>query len=177
MDRNDLLNQHKKVLSCLSNLPKQIINSEHLENIPEFVLHDLCHNCFNLNKAAYFVDNPDFNCVKGIAGFCESEGYSDHDNIWQHPETFSLFMQSSLFNKKVKNFESHSSKRSNNSYDELVRQIANTVGIENPAYCLWDMKHYNHGLVVYEKTPLPEEDLFKEHFSNSLHLLSFCPIH
>ena len=46
----------------------------------EFVLHDICNpNCFNLQKAAFLVDNPDFDCLKGVAGFSADEAYQKHD--------------------------------------------------------------------------------------------------
>src|SRR6202042_1032184 len=104
MDRNELL-QHKKLLRCLSNLPKQILTLHSLDNVPEFVLHGLCSkDCFNLYKAAYFVDNPDFDCIRGIAGFSKDEGELEWNNIWDDPESFSLFTKSLPFNKRVRTF-------------------------------------------------------------------------
>ena len=88
----------------LSELPQKIVNLHGLENITEFVLHDLCHrSCFNLNKAAYFVDNPDFDCLKGIAGFHHDEVYPGED-IWFNPQAFSDHMESASFNKKFDSF-------------------------------------------------------------------------
>ena len=55
----------------LADLPKRMVPLYDLEaigNIPEFVLHDLCHeDCFNLKKAAFLVDNPDFDSLQGVA--------------------------------------------------------------------------------------------------------------
>lgn len=176
MDKNELAN-HKNLLRCLSGLPKQILNLHTWDNVPEFVLHGLCSkDCFNLNKAAYFVDNPDFDCIKGIAGFSHEEGKLNWDEIWEDPESFTLFTQSLPFNKRVRNFGATSIKRKTHTYEDLVSRISNEIGFENPAFCLWEMKHFNHGLLVYEKPAEDQCGLFDEHFINSLHLLSFCPI-
>ena len=62
--------RHYTILNTLSKLPRKMLSLKGQENVTEFVLHELCHkNCFNLDKAAYFVDNPDFDCLKGMAGF------------------------------------------------------------------------------------------------------------
>ncbi len=177
MNGNEILNRHKKLLHSLSKLPKNILNLHHLDNVPEFVLHGLCNkNCFNLNKAAYFVENPDFDIIKGVAGFNKDESIDDYDKIWADPESFTKLMRKSAFNKKVRDFDSKSIKRSKKSYHNLINQISEKLGFHKPGYCMWDMKHYNHGLVVYEKD-FELSDLFDDNFANSLYLLSFCPIH
>lgn len=176
MDRNELL-QHKKLLRCLSCLPKQILSLHSWDNVPEFVLHGLCSkDCFNLYKAAYFIDNPDFDFVKGVAGYSKEEGDLDWNNIWEDPESFSLFTNSLPFNKRVRSFNSNSVKRKDSNYDGLLKKIACDVGFDNPSICTWDMKHYNNGILVYEKVNDENADLFNEYFSDSVHLLSFCPI-
>lgn len=179
MNKNDSLLRHKNLLRSLNSIPKQIIalHSSDSDNVPAFVLHGLCCNdCFGLSKAAYFVDNPDFNFVKGIAGYSQDESYSNGGTLWESPQSFTDFTKNSKFNSKVKSFDNNSVKRNNNSYDVIVKQICEEIGFKNPDYCSWDMKHYNHGLLVYEKGNDTQSDLFDEHFADSLHLLSFCPI-
>lgn len=177
MERNELVH-YKKLLRCLSCLPKRILALHSLDNISEFVLHGLCNkDCFNLYKAAYFVDNPDFDFIKGVAGFSKDEGDLEWDNIWEDPESFTLFTKSLPFNKRVRTFGTNSIKRkNNNTYDNLIKNIADNIGFDKPSYCLWDMKHFNHGILVYEKVDNENLALFDEHFIDSLHLLSFCPI-
>lgn len=174
MDENELLHRHKKLLGCLSGLPKQMMSVDSLDNITEFVLHGLCNkDCFDLERAAYFVDNPDFDCCKGVAGFVKSEHDCDWDNIWSDPESFALGMQKSGFNQKVRTFLSRSIINSNKKIDQFVEEIAQELGFSKPASCAWDMKYFNKGLLIYEKTG---DANFDEHFLNSLYLLSFCPI-
>ena len=69
MANHDHLDRRHNVLHHLTHLPRKIVSLNGAENLTEFVLHDLCQSrCFNLPKAAYFVNNPDFNCIKGVAG-------------------------------------------------------------------------------------------------------------
>ena len=66
-----------------------MLSCDNVENMIEFVLHCLCsEDCFNMPKAAYFVDNIDFNCLKGIAGYNHLEKYKE-PGIWSKPENFS----------------------------------------------------------------------------------------
>lgn len=174
MDENELLHRHKKIVRYLSCLPKQMLAIESMDNITEFVLHGLCNkDCFDLERAAYFVDNPDFDCFKGVAGFVKSEHDRDWDNIWSNPEAFSSSMQKSNFNQKVRTYLSRSVASSNKNLEDLIQEIGKELGFQNPSACSWDMKYFNKGFLVYEKNG--DKD-FDEHFLSSLYFLSFCPV-
>lgn len=167
---------HNQLLSYLSHLPRKIVSLDGIGNTPEFILHELCNeNCFNLSKAAFFVDNPDFNHLKGVAGFSSAEAYADHATIWDKPLEFSEHMQQAHFNQKVKNISLNSFKRADVLSDEAVLNVAHELGFKNPAYKSWQMKHDNHGVLVYEYngSALPG---IEEHLDNSLYLLNFCPL-
>ena len=72
--KHDGANNKNRILIHLSTLPQKILSLHGRADLAEFVLRDLCHErCFNLKKAAFFIDNPDFNHLKGIAGFCHEE--------------------------------------------------------------------------------------------------------
>lgn len=77
MEHTTMSPRHKQVLVCLSCLPHKMLSVHGLSNATEFVLHELCQSsCFNLKKAAYFVDNPDFDRLQGVAGFNKEEEYT-----------------------------------------------------------------------------------------------------
>jgi hypothetical protein len=176
MEHDETLSKHKKVLGSLSCLPKKVLAVHDLDNATEFVLHGLCNEgCFNLHKAAYFVDNPDFNLFKGVAGFSQAEAYSEWDEMWNHPDAFTTFMQGSDFNQKIRKFCADSIHRNNKSYEHLIADISEEIGVKDPSFFSWDMKHDNKGLLVYEKNGA-DAAIFEEHFLNSLYLLSFCPV-
>lgn len=173
MERPDILKKHE-ILHRLSSLPAHLLRLHGNENISEFVLHELCDaNCFNITKAAYVVDNPDFDCIKGVAGFSINEAYNVKC-IWDDPESFSEHMKKSSFNNKVRDFIKPSMRRAAQSDENTSKLVADFVGINKPAYCSWNMKHDNHGILVYEtQISSPQDD---EMLKNGACFLGFCPI-
>ncbi len=174
--------EHKKgalerdILTYLAGIPKKMVSVHGIENVPEFVLHELCHEgCFNIPKAAYFVDNPDFDHLKGVAGYNAPECYSEHSTMWQDPETFTLFMRSCPFNQTVRSCGRKSIRRNGHVTSQVVDEIATDLGFAKPDILEWQLKHDNHGLLVYDASSDQMRDL-AHHLEHSLYLLSFCPV-
>jgi len=178
MDSDKILHRRHAILGCLTQLPRKMLSLKEKENITEFVMHELCKpECFNLEKAAYFVDNPDFDCLKGIVGIWRPEVYTDgDDDIWQDPQSFSAHMQGSPFNQTVRGVMRPSLRKNNYSDNEVVEIIGRTLHMTNPGYYAWDMKHDNHGLLVYEKQCKDGDSCDLDTVINGLSLLAFCPI-
>lgn len=165
-----------KVPIFLARLPGKIISLHGRDNITEFVLHDLASKlCFNLAKATYLVDNPDFDHLKGVAGYIHSQAFEHGDTIWENPDTFSRHMEKAPFNKSVRAISKQSPKRGCLQAEEIVESVAKELDMDNPKFFCWNMKHNNHGLLVYEHmnghSNWDDEDLL-----NGLHLLSLCPV-
>lgn len=167
-----------EILTSLNDLPRKIVSLHGMDNVPEFVLYDLCHeSCFNLPQAAYLVDNPDFNCLKGVAGICKGEnGFCQNLDIWKNPEEYSAYMQQSPFNNKVRQLTQCSIVGSSEASDKALGAIAHQLGFSNPDCYSWLMKHDNHGYLIVEHNTVIDNAL-KEHLKNSAYFLSFCPIH
>ena len=176
--KHDDYDERSKVLCLLNALPRKILGLQGQENLTEFVLHDLAGaDCFNLHRAAYFVDNPDFDCIKGIAGFNRQEIEGLPSDVWQDADRFSERMRSSVFNQRVRKLERPSFRRIGSTDEEIARELAE--GIEMPHYhfCSWDTKHNNHGFLVYE--PVEEEKhrtLTSFYVKDAACLLGLCPI-
>ncbi|MEX0940723.1 MAG: hypothetical protein WDZ41_05155 [Candidatus Babeliales bacterium] len=178
---NDLLHKQCVLLTNLNHLPKKVIllhsREEYQHHVPEFILHELCHeSCFDLSKAAYFVDNPDFRCLKGVAGVCKHEsGYCEGlKDIWEEPEKFTEYMEKSEFNKKVRTIERLS--MAQDSEESVLNIIAGELDFANPCYFKWPLKHGNSGLLVIEKNE-ETSSFIDEHLPHGVYLLSFCPVH
>lgn len=175
MEQKNLCPRGRTVLQTLTSLPKHMLSLQGRENISEFVLHDICRSdCFNLPKAAYFIDNPDFDCCKGVAGFSAAEQFP-HEVIWDHPETFSDFMQHASFNQKVRNLVHPSYHRCKTCEKDMVHDLASAIGVRDPLYYIWDLKHDNKGVLIFERMPGDTHDL--DSYLHGLYMLSFCPIH
>jgi hypothetical protein len=167
---------HEQLLSYLSNLPRNMLSFYHTGNIVEFVLHELCdESCFNLDKAAYFIDNPDFDCLKGIAGFSLDERYTDHATIWDNPDRFASHMQKCLFNQEVRRIEQTSLKRSTLSEEQILKALAQKLDLDSTTskYYIWPIKHGNYGVLIFQRTR--ESNGIDEYMPSAFHLLGFCP--
>lgn len=183
MKHSSALERHNLLLRTLSHLPKKIVLlygfDQHPGNISEFVLHDFCDSsCFGLTQAAYFVDNPDFNCFKGVAGVCRKEAIHCEKkfNVWDQPEKYNTCMQQSPFNQKVRSIE-HTSIAHQKDEKNTVDTVAHELGFSHYDYYKWPMKHGNHGFLVFECDQEEEEEmLIKEHLPQGVYLLGLCPV-
>ena len=175
MKREEPTIKQYDVLQYLSCLPRKMLLLNGNQNMTEFVLHELCNkNCFNFSKAAYFVDNQDFNCMKGVAGWNKDECALSCD-IWQNPQEFSSIMCQSPFNQKVKEFNAQSFKKE--SSDQLIAQeIAKSLNMSSFGFCSLGIKHDNHGLLVFEPEQTADS-ADQDHIIAGLSLLGFCPVH
>lgn len=168
-----ILERQNRMLHHLAHLPQLMIHIHGRDNLSEFLLHELCSEpCFNLRKAAYFVDNPDFKVMRGIAGFDQDNAYAGQE-IWQNPENFSSHMENLLFNKKVRSMQFEDVAMKDD--EELLGDMAKELGFGSCANCSWKMRHDNHGILMYEKAD-PADSLVDEHIVDGMSLLSFCPI-
>lgn len=171
MKNTQNLNKNSETLRSLSSLPEKILRLHGAENVSEFVLYELCHpNCFNLPKAAFFIDNPDFNCFKGIAGFNKQE-HPEHKTLWEEPERFTEFMKNNSFNQKVRNINHCSANKSAESH---LTDIAHQLDVRDLGYHKFSLKHGNHGFLLYDKHDADLQDL--EILSRGACVLGFCPV-
>ena len=158
----------------LSRLPKNINAYGDRYNVVEFILHELCdHDCLNVNKAAYFVDNHDFDCLHGVAGIDFEEKFL-HNDIWQVPDEFTKYMNQLHFNQKVKEVKVSSGKNNEQGSVDCIAGLADCLGMQNVSYSVIPLKHDNHGLFLYETK---DHESIQEHdLINGLSLLAFCPL-
>jgi len=170
--------RNTQIADSLRRLPRKMLQLHGLDNITDFVLHELCDkHCFNIPKAAYFVDNPAFNCLKGVVGIAgmELEGVED---IWINPDQFREKIAQSSFNQNVRSFNYESRKKRGHSLEEMAETIAKQFDFKNYGFYSWDMKHDNHGFLVCEKNSEKDyEHPHDEMMVDGLSLLSFCPIY
>jgi len=175
MKQEELLARHCQLLTHLSLLPGQMVSIHGKENVTEFVLHELCHEkCFNLNKAAYIINNPHFDCFKGIAGVSRDQAM-DEDNIWQASDQFTSHMGKSPFNQQVRALSGRSLKPDLELQKDIIAKFAYDLGFKNHNFSTWNMKYDNQGFFVYE-TVNNDDAVTDQHLRNSLNLLSFCPV-
>lgn len=176
MNPKGSLERQKNVLERLSSLPRKILSLHGGANSTDLVLHELCHEqCFNIDKAAYFIDNPDFDCLRGIAGYCKHEVEVSESDIWQDPEIFTTRAHETPFNRTVRQIMQESGVRRKKNEHEVMSTIAQQLNFSRHGLYFWQMKHDNHGIFIYERAIDFDSD-YDKFLPEGITLLSFCPI-
>lgn len=177
MKHDEALIQKHSILMNLSSIPQKILSLHGRADVAEFVLRDLSHeSCLNLKKAAFFVDNPDFNCLKGVAAYHCEENPTECEHLWDQPDEFMSKIQSSSFNKRVRDLWLPSMQRVEGSQAEIIQQIGNVLEIEKPLACALDVKYGNRGVLIFEKRD-QDNLLIEKYVRQGVSLLGFCPIY
>lgn len=171
MKNEALLQKHSNLLNRLHRLPRKIVQFNGTHNMSEFILHELSHSdCFNINKVAYFIDNPDFDCLKGIVGVDHTNG-AFLQNIWDNTSKFTSHMKCCEFNQQVRSFEGESLAKRSMAHTIIADAFADELGIERPCVYMWAMKYNNNGLLLLDKND-DHNILDEDYLMNSAHLLS-----
>lgn len=168
-------NKHEHLFHRLGGVSRNVINNHHLENLSEFVMHDICSDdLLNTSKVAYLINNPEFLCMKGVVGWDNQEAFKKGMS-WENQQDFTSHMSQSAFNQKVRNLNGQHLIVNGSSLDKSdVFKLADHLEIEDPFYHVWNMKHANQGILLLEKKDQNEE--FFEHLPYFVSILSFCPI-
>jgi len=140
------------LVSELLQLPKQILKHIHTHNLTDLLLgHLASENYFNLKKAAYLLNNPEFNCVKGLSGI-EDHDIKDWKKLWEDPAESAKRLANSSYNQKIKSFASASPFADLGAHrpEELVEYAKQNFAFNNPVFIGWHGKHGNYGLFFCE---------------------------
>ncbi len=175
-DSAAVLHNEKLMMEQLVALPQRILKHHEIDNLADIVLHSLSHNhCFGLKRATYLMDNPDFDHLKGVSSFTKEECSLHKDDVWQSPESFNQDMLSAEYHNKIRGYLKNSLKKKDidlhNAQD--IKDLGHDLGMENPSFHCWHMKHGNHGLLIFEKEK--QLDLWQNYLLNNFSaLLSMC---
>lgn len=165
-----------ELVAKLLGLPHKILSHNEVDGLEQMVLHELGHDShFGLSKAGYLIDNPEFNCLKGIAGYCKSECPMHKLDVWQDPKLFADDMKDAHFHRQISHFLDNSLTRvgADNLQTDLLLMLGNKMGMTTPGFITWKMKHGNNGILLFEENGMPHarrRDLL-HHF---VALLSLC---
>jgi hypothetical protein len=172
------LSKHNALLRYLNQIPRKMVALHGRDNVAAFVLYDLCHeNGFNLVRAAYLVDNPDFNCLKGVAGIHRDEKHihGNGTDFWQDPDLYTKLAADSLFNRRTREIEQESIERNGSQEKKAIAALAHQLDFKNPEYYSWKMRHDNKGFFIFDRVNGELKEL-DEHMNDCIHFFSYCPI-
>ena len=173
------LDSHEgQLVSRLLDLPHKILSHDDIEGLQQLVLYELAHDeSFGFKKASYLIDNPEFDCLKGVAGYDRDEHAKDlNSNPWDNPRAFLDEAKTAKFHQNVSSFMHTSLCRQGDAAgpnNDVIQQLGSKLGMQNSSFITWRMRHGNHGILLFEAGALPHErrrDLL-QHF---VALLSMC---
>ncbi len=162
----------------LTSLPRKILHHHEVEGLAELILHELGHeSAFGLKRATYLVDNPDFDHLVGVAGFCKNECKFHQKDLWQDPHAFRKDMMQAPFRSLIKKLLKTSLHRREIDLEKSsdILELGKMMGMEKPHYLSWNLRHGNHGLFIFEKEK--EIDEWQNNLlTNVASLLGLCSI-
>ena len=170
------MHNRQKLSDTLLHLPHRILKNYSCDNLSQIVLHYIAHpDCFDFRRAAFFIDNPDFDHLIGVAGYCTNECSCQLDELWKEPDLFNKETQR-VFDQEIRQHVASSVKRTADFADSTyIKALGKKLGMKQPEFISWDMKHANHGLLVYEpRKKLDEWQQFM--LDKAVSFLGFCPI-
>ena len=150
----DVPERRDKLLRTVLNIPSKIMNNHEVDGLSQLVLHELGHD-FWLKRASFLVDNPDFDCLTGVAGYHHDECKFHKKDIWSDPLAFEKDMQDAKFHRSVKDFSYGSSIKQrcgSHAQDDLL-ELGSRLGMAQPNAFVWDLRHGNHGILLFECLP------------------------
>lgn len=147
-----LSREDQQLIEILAHLPQRMVKHHHDHHLSQFVLYEISKG-FGLSKAIYLVDNPDFDHLRGIAGYCNKEMQVSHNDIWSNLDSVRGEIVEKPFHENVKKHLTESFKRKQGEFSNLqeLHDIGVKMGMENPACLVWDGRNGNHGVFVFEK--------------------------
>ncbi len=143
------------LVAKLLSLPHRILSNHEVHGLEQLVLHDLGHgHNFNLGKAGYFIDNPDFDCFKGVAGYDDGECSLHQQDPWASPQAFVESMSNAPFQKKIAGLAQRSVAGQHKTADDagIFKTLGATIGMKDPSVITWKMKHGNNGVLLFESS-------------------------
>ncbi len=168
---------NKPIIESLCKLPHHIIKNQHQDGLAQLVLHDLAHkNAFGFKRATFLIDNPDFDHLVGAAGFCDKECHLHDEDIWNTPPKFFKDMENGHYHNDIRKICEPSLRRQNVDLSDArnVKRLATCSGIENPSFLTWEMKHGNHGILLFDTGEKPLEVSQCSLLEQAAALLSMC---
>ena len=172
--------KEQELVHSLLALPQKIIRHHDVPGLAQLVLHELGHDgIFHLKKAVYLADNPDFDHLLGVAGFAQDECHLHEGDIWGEPCRAAELMANSSYNKNIQNFLRGSFKAKGIDFHDKseIENLGREMGLVQPQFLAWDMKHGNHGLLLFEHDDPTAFNILKHKMlSSAAALLSLCPI-
>lgn len=167
------LTEADEMIKRLLSLPRKILNNHGLHGLSSIILHEIAPH-LDLQRAGFFVDNHDFNCLRGIAGFCNQECHLYHPSMAAGEEQLP---EKPEFHQRISQL-AHPSICDGQGVvrEDGLRQLMSDCELHDAHAHVWNMRHGNTGIFVYQEGPACLCSAHPEILEHITSLLSFCPL-
>ena len=182
--KTNILNEHEygitnpNLLGTLLNMPSKIMQHYDVNGLVQMVLHELAHDKhLAFKRATYLVDSPDFDCLRGLAGFCREECRLHQQDLWQDPHHFASAMREASFHASMQKLLGASLHKNHldAAHKDNLLAFGKALGMEAPEVYVWNLKHGNHGILLYEEnSAVAAEKTTKQALDHASALLGLC---
>lgn len=172
------LGAHGSLIDHLTKIPHCMLRNHEIDSLAQIILYMLSHaDCFSFKRAAYFIDNPDFDCLKGGAGFQHEEVFVSPNLMCHSPQPYLERLSSSQYNKQVRDIARPSIKRQCDNINDSAdfTTLCKDLGVTNAECVCWPLKHGNWGVLIFEHDSVLDPAR-RGLLDNAVSLLGFCPV-
>lgn len=166
------------LIKRITHLPSYLLRNHDEKTLAHMLLYNLGHDdCFAFESGAYFIDNPEFDCLKGCAGFTRGECKIHPDQVWSSPSDHHDHLYNAPFNKKVQEmlYPSIAAHSGDIEKSDTYKNLCEKLCIANPDCISWPMKHGNKGVLIFNHNNAID-DQQRSLLINAASLLGFCPV-
>ena len=171
--------KYGSILNKVVCLPTYLLQNHEQKNLAHAVLYVLGHdNCFGLERGAYLIDNPEFDCLKGCVGFTRGECDVSSDAVLASLVDTEQTLCQTPYNHKVQHLQYPSLKKQEDDATQksLYERVCRDLNFAHPECIRWPMKHGNQGLFIFEEATHHADHAFKDLLTYAMSLLGFCPV-
>ena len=166
-------------LRTLLRMPRKILDNHEKDGLAQMVLHELGQQKnLDLKRAFFLISSPDFNCLRGVAGFCKQESSHCLQKMWEDPACFCDHIQKTSFHADMKqlllNDEYHQDGALHK--EESINDIGTVLGMEKPSIHTWSLRHGNKGILIYEEGDKQLCSQDQDLLDHVTALLGLCPL-
>ncbi|MFH0898770.1 MAG: hypothetical protein V1855_04275 [bacterium] len=166
-------------LRTLLRMPRKILENHEVDGLAQMVLHELGQKeNLDLKRAFFLVSSPDFNYLKGVAGFCGNESSHCCKGMWEDTQMFYGHVQNTAFYADMKKLLQQERYHQDGALqkEEYLEDVGSILGMKSPQIHSWNLRNGNKGIFIFEEGSKKMCSTDKDILDHITALLGLCPL-
>ncbi len=166
-------------LKTLLKMPRKILDHHEVDGVAQMILHELGQQeNLDFKKAFFLISSPDFNHLKGVAGFCRNESSHCRQKMWDDPTNFYQEIQKTSFHAEMKSLLQNDHYHHDGALhkDEHLQDIGKTLNMQSPNVYSWNLRNGNKGILIFEEGDKKVFSTDQDILDHVTALLGLCPL-